>query len=111
MQEVLDWAHKHALREDIRCSKLGEVEKDQSDLRFGEIVKHLDRKAKLFFRIIVRKGMNQLMLLDDKRHNDLLDICIHCVRVGEKYYDVNFYLSAVLLGQLKRKVSLSEDVV
>ena len=111
MQEVLDWAHKHALREDIRCSKLGEVEKDQSDLRFGEIVKHLDRKAKLFFRIIVRKGMNQLMLLDDKRRNDLLDICIHCVRVGEKYYDINFYLSAALLGQLKRKFSLSEDVV
>lgn len=111
MRAVLGWAHKHALRKDIRCSKLGEVEQDRSDLKFEDIVKHLDRKAKLFFRIIVRKGMNRLMLLDGKKRDDLLDICIHCVQIGEKYYYVNLYLSAVLLGQLRRKFSLSEDII
>ena len=59
----------------------------------------------------MRKGMNRFMLLDDKKRADLLDIGVHCVHIDKKEYFINFYLRATLLGQLKRKFSLSEDIV
>ncbi|HPB68976.1 MAG TPA: hypothetical protein PKU74_08745, partial [Candidatus Omnitrophota bacterium] len=71
----------------------------------------VDRKAKGFFRIIVRKGMNEMLRLDKGKQQDLLDICIFSVRVGEKDYYMNFYLSAGLLGALKRKFPMSEGIV
>ena len=54
MKEVLRWAHKRALRADIVYSNSGEVKHYPSEMDFESILEHVDRTAKLFFRIIVR---------------------------------------------------------
>ena len=81
MRAVLDWAHKRALREDIRCRDIGNNGRDKypSDRKFEEIVGYFNREAKMFFRIIVRKGMNRILLIDDKGDADLIDIVAHCI--------------------------------
>jgi len=111
MRAVLEWAHKRALREDIRYEDIGGgLEKHPSDKKFEDIVSHIDRDSKGFFRIIVRKGFNRWMALDDAKKSDILDIGIHCVEIGAKYYHINFYLSATLLGQLRRKFPVTEHL-
>lgn len=69
MRAVLDWAHKCALREDIRCRDIAGngIDKYPSDRRFEEIVGNFNRESKLFFRIIVRKGLNRFMVIDRKK--------------------------------------------
>ena len=57
MRAVLEWARKRALRKDIRCEEIGSWEKHPSDRNFEDIVSHIDRYAKSFFRII-GKNMN-----------------------------------------------------
>lgn len=110
MRAVLEWAHRRALREDIRCAEIDEVEKYPSDRGFSDIMTHIRRDDKNFFRIILRKGMNRFMALDNKKESDILDICIHCVKIGSKFYYINLYLSSTLLGNLKRKFSLTEHI-
>mgnify|MGYP001599197213 CR=1 FL=1 len=63
----------------------------------------------MFFRIIVRKGMNRILLIDDKGDADLIDIVAHCIPVAGKEYFINCYLSSALLGQLKRRFALTEQ--
>ena len=111
IKAVLEWAHKRALREDIRYKNPGGVDAYPSDREFLNILRHVDRSAKMFFRIIVRKGINEMMRLDDKKQNDLIDICLFSVRVDDKAYDMNFYLSGRLLEALKRKFLVSERIV
>ena len=77
---------------------------------FEDIVKHFNREAKMFFRIIVRKGMNRILLLDDKKQADLIDIVAHDVRVADKEYFINCYLSSSLLVRMKRRFALTEQV-
>jgi hypothetical protein len=55
--------------------------------------------------------MNKLMRWDDKKQNDILDICLFNVSTGGKKYYMNFYLSAGLLMALKRKFLLSEKII
>lgn len=110
MRAVLEWAHRRALREDIRCAEIGEVEKYPSDRGFSDIAAHIGREDKNFFRIILRKGMNRFMALDNKKQSDILDICIYCVKIGSKFYYINLYLSSALVGKLKRKFSLTERI-
>ena len=112
MRAVLDWAHKHALREDIRCRDIGGngIDKYPSDRKFEDIVVHFNREAKMFFRIIVRKGLNRVLLMDDKKYADLIDIVAHDVRVAEKEYFINCYLSSTLLCQMRRRFALTEQM-
>lgn len=110
MRAILEWAHKCALREVIRCEEIGEVERYLSDRDFSDIVAHIGREDKNFFRIILRRGMNRFMALDNKKESDILDIGIHCVKIGTEYYYINLYLSGTLLGKLKRKFSLTEQI-
>ncbi len=111
MRAVLGWAHKHALREDIRCrERVGGIDKYSSDRKFDDIIGHFNRESKLFFRIIVRKGLNRFMAIDRKKHADLIDIGVHCVRIEDKEYFINCYLSSTLLGRMKRRFALTENV-
>jgi len=111
IKAVLEWAEKRALHENIRYRIGGGVDFYPSDMEFAEILRYVDRSAKLFFRIIVRKGMNEMMRFDDKKKKDLLDIGLFSVSAGGKKYYMNFYLSAGLLGALKRKFPVSEKIV
>lgn len=111
MRVVLDWAHERALREDLRCRDVGSsgINKYPSDRKFEEIVRHFSRESKMFFRIILRKGLNRFLAIDDKKHIDLIDVGVHCVRIAEKKYFINCYLSSDLLGQMKRRFVLTEQ--
>ena len=100
-----------ALREDIRYKESGGVDSYPAEMEFVDILRHLDRSAKLFFRVIVRKGMNEMLRLDNKKQKDLIDVCLFSVSIGDKHYDMNFYLSASQLGTLKRKFPVSEEIV
>jgi hypothetical protein len=112
MRAVLDWAHKRALREDIRYRDIGDngIDKYPSERKFEEIVGHFSHESKMFFRIIVRKGLNRFLVIDDKKHADLLDIVAHGVQVAGKEYFINCYLSSALLGQMKRRFALTEHI-
>lgn len=110
MRSVLKWAHGHALRKDIRYRIGGGIEEHPTDIPFEDIVSRIGRNSKNSFRIVVRKGMNKMMVLDKTQQPDLLDICIHCVDIKSKAYLVNLYLSGSLLGQLKRRFAVTEHV-
>ena len=110
IRAVLQWAQKRALKSDIRCRNLGEIGECPPEMDFENILRDIDRKAKLFFRIVVRKGMNDMLHLDSKKRRDLLGLCIS-VWAGKKEYDVVFYLGVGSLGSLKRKFSMSEEIV
>ena len=69
-----------------------------SDRKYEDIAPHIGRKAKLFFRIIVRKGMNRFMQLDDKKRVDLLDIGVHCVHIDDKKYFIVLETESFLHG-------------
>ena len=111
IKTVLEWAQKRALRQDIRYKEGGGVDSYPSEMKFADILRHVDRSAKLFFRIIVRKGMNEMLRLDNKKQKDLIDVCLFSVSIGDKRYDMNFYLSASQIETLKRKFSVSENIV
>ncbi len=108
MRAVLDWAHKRALREDICCRDAGGngIDKYPSDRKFEEIVGYFSRESKMFFRIIVRKGLNRFLAIDDKSYADLIDVVAHSVRAEGKEYFINCYLSSALLSQMKRRFAL-----
>lgn len=110
MRSVLEWAHRHALRKDIRYKIGGGIEEYPTDISFDDIVSRIGRNSKNFFRIIVRKGMNKMMALDKTTQPDLLDICIHCVDIKSKSYRINLYLSGNMLGQLKKRFALTEHI-
>jgi hypothetical protein len=110
MRSILEWAHSHALRKDIRYKIGGSIKEYPSDIPFEAIVSRLGRDSKKFFRIIVRKGMNKMLLLDKTKQSDLLDVCVYCVDIKSKSYRVNLYLSGNLLGQLKRRFAVTEHV-
>jgi len=105
MKEVLRWAHKRALRADIRCKDPGLIPEYPSEIGFDSILRHVDRKAKGFFRIIVRKGMNEMLRLDKGKQQDLLDICI-IFRAGRGERLLHELLSECwIVGGFKAQVS------
>ena len=110
MKEALQWAHKRALRTDICYSNIGDVNHYPSDIDFDSILKQVDKKSTVFFRIVVRRGLNEMFQADSADQQDLLGLFIS-VWVDKKEYDVCLYLSTGLLGSLRRKFPMGENIV
>lgn len=83
-----------------------------SDKPFEEVVRHVNRKSKAYFRVILRKDRNWFLLLTDDLHiEDMLEIGIRGVEIdGEEYFTFS-YLKKEMLSKLRRKFLLSEDIV
>lgn len=105
---VFEWAHKNALRTDISYLDVSESFRRQSSTKgFEEVINHMDRKAKPYFRIIIRRNFNWFLLLTDKKHiEDLIEIAIRGIEIDSKEYFIQCFLRKELIKQLKRKFAL-----
>jgi len=113
VRAVLNWAHKRAMRTDIFSSDTAkDVRKDYSDKPFEDVVRQINGKSKSYFRVILRKDRNWYLLLTDKLHiEDMLEIGIRGVEIDGEEYFIHSYLKKEMLSKLRRKFSLSEDIV
>lgn len=109
IRSVFKWAHKYALRTDISCLDVSrDFRRRFSAKGFEEIVNHIDRKAKPYFRIIIRRNFNWFLLLTDKKHiEDLIEIAIRGIEIDSKEYFIQCFLKKELIKQLKYKFALS----
>jgi hypothetical protein len=113
IKAVLIWANERAMRTDVDCSDRAKmIRRQHSDKPFEEVVRHINRGSKAYFRIILRKDRNWFLLLTDKLHiEDMLEIGICGVEVdGEEYFTFS-YLKKEMLRKLRRKFLLKEDVI
>lgn len=110
IRSVFEWAHKHALRTDISYLDVSRTLRRQASTKgFEKIVNHIDRKAKPYFRIIIRRDFNWFLLLTDKKHiEDLIEIAIRGIEIDSKEYFIQCFLKKELIKQLKHKFELEE---
>jgi len=107
---VFKWAHKHVLRTDISYLDVSrDFGRQPSTKTLEEIVNHINREAKPYFRIIIRRDFNWFLLLTDKKHTeDLIEIAIRGIEIDSKEYFIQCFLKKELLKKLKRKFMLFE---
>lgn len=109
IRSVFEWVHKHALRTDISYLDVSrDFRRQPSTKGFEEIVNHINRKSKSYFRIILRKDFNWFLFLTDKKHiEDLIEIAIRGIEIDCKEYFIQCFLKKELVEQLKRKFVVS----
>lgn len=110
IRSVFEWARKYAIKTDISCLDVSrDFSRRPSAKRFEEIVNLINRKAKPYFRIIIRMDFNWFLLLTDKKHiEDLIEIGIRGIEIDSGEYFIQCFLKKELLKQLKRKFALVE---
>ena len=113
VRAVLNWARKRAMRTDVYCSDTAKmVRKQSSDRPFEDVMRYINREARSYFRIILRKNRNWFLLLTDKLHiEDMLEIGIRGVEIDGEEYFIHSYLKKEILSKLRRKFLLREDIV
>lgn len=110
IRSVFEWTNKHALKTFISyldvtksCSRIS------SDKELGEVVNLINRKAKPYFRIILRSNFNWFLILTEEKHiEDVVEVFIRGIEIDSKEYFIQCYLEKELLRKLKRNFMLAE---
>ena len=106
---LFEWAHKRAMRTDVYFWGKNDTKKYPAEETFEQVIGYINRKAKPYFRVILRKNQNWFLLLSDKKHlEDLIEICIRGIDIGPKEYFVRCFMKKELLPELKKKYSLKQ---
>jgi len=109
VRAVLEWAHKHAMKTAIDyldCSK--SFSRQSSDMAFHEVLELIDKKSAPYFRIILRKNFNWFGILSTDAHvEDVIEIGIRGITVGEKEIFIFSYLKKELFDDLEKQFKLS----
>ncbi len=109
IRNLFEWGHKHAMRSDVYFWEDTNLAKRPAEETFGEVLGYINRGAKPFFRVILRKNMNWFLLLSNKRRlEDLVEIGIRGIDVGAKEYFVRCFLKKEWMPALKKKFSLEQ---
>jgi hypothetical protein len=109
-KEILLWAHKRAMKTEVDSSDSARmIRRTHSDKPFEEVVRHVDRKAREYFRVILRRDRNWFMILTNDLHiEDMVEVGIRGVEIdGEEYFTFS-YLKKEMLDRLKKKFPLKE---
>jgi len=107
---VLGWANRHALRTDISFrDNSGFSGRKPADKTFEEVVSHVGRRAKSYFRVILRRNQNWFLLLTDKKHiEDIVEIGIGGVEIGTNEYFIHCFLKKEFVNPLRKKFRLTD---
>ena len=109
IRDLFELGHKHAMRTDVYFWEDSNLDKRPAEETFEEVMGYINRGAKSFFRIILRKNWNWYLLLSDKkRFDDFIEICIRGIDVGSKEYFVRCFLKKELMSTLKKKFPLEQ---
>ena len=109
IRSLFEWGHKHAMRSDVYFWENTNLAKRPAEETFEEVLGYINRNAKPFFRVILRKDMNWFLLLTRKKHSeDLIEICIRGIDVGPKEYFVRCFLKKEWMPALKKKFPLEQ---
>lgn len=110
IRSIFEWANKHALKTHISCLEVSKSwSRIPSSKSFDDVVDFINRQAKPYFRIVLRKNMNWFAVLAEERHiEDVIEIAIRGIEIDEKEYFIQCYLKKELLGRLKSKFAVTE---
>lgn len=109
VRDLFEWGHKHAMRTDVYFWEDTNLDKRPAKETFEEVVGYINREAKSYFRVILRKNWNWFLLLSNKKHfEDFIEICIRGIDVGSKEYFVRCFLKKELMPNLKKRFPLEQ---
>lgn len=109
VKDILIWADNNGICTyvtmlDIQKFGCGRV---KSDKDFNAVLNLIDRSASGYLRIILRKKMNLFGILYDKKViEDILEVAIRGIDVGNKEYFIMIYLEPQFLTKLSKSYSL-----
>lgn len=106
IRDVILWADKNGFRTDVTMLDVRvSVGRVNSDKDFNTVFGLINVKAKLYFRIILRKNMNLFGYLYDKAvTGDLLQIAVRGIDIDRKEYFIFVYLNITLSVSIKIRV-------
>ena len=111
IKEVLLWAEKHAKRITVRKENIySGRERIDCDVPVRTIVGNIKRDDKNLFRIVLRRGLNEFLLIPDINSKDILDIGISCVNIDGKFHYLNMYVDRVKMPTLRKRFKLTEEL-
>ncbi|MFH1846939.1 MAG: hypothetical protein ABH869_05225 [Candidatus Omnitrophota bacterium] len=111
IKEVLLWAEKHAKRITVRKEDIySGRERIDCDVPVRTIAGNIKRDDKNLFRIVLRRGLNEFLLIPDIKSKDILDIGISCINVDGKFYYLNMYVDGSKVLELRKEFKLTEEV-
>ena len=70
IRDLFEWGYKHAMRTDVYFWENTNLDKRPAEETFEEVMGYINRKAKPYFRVILRKNWNWYLLLSDKKRFD-----------------------------------------
>ncbi len=109
IRDLLKWGHKHAMRTDVDFRDSSNLDKCPAAETFEEVLGYINRRAKPYLRVILRKNWNWYLLLSNKKHfEDFIEIGIRGIDVGPKEYFVRCFLKKELMPGLRKKFSLEQ---
>ena len=108
IKDILSWANKNGLRTEVTMLDVyvsaGRI---KSDKDFLTVLNLVNRSAKTYFRIILRKNMNLFLILYNRKViRDVLEIGIRGIDVESKEYFIMIYLKKEFLKNLSRKYDI-----
>ena len=108
IKNILSWANKNGLRTEVTMLDVyvsaGRI---KSDKDFQTVLSLVNRSAKTYFRIILRKNMNLFLILYNRKViRDVLEIAIRGIDVDSKEYFIMIYLKKEFLKNLSRKYDI-----
>ena len=93
IRALFEWGHKRAMGTDVYFWEDTNMDKRPAEETFEEVIGYINRNAKPYFRVILRKNWNWYLLLSNKkRFDDFIEICIRGIDVGSKEYFVRCFL-------------------
>ena len=106
---LFEWSHQRAMRTDVYFWETDNLDKRPAEETFEEVIGYIDRNAKSYFRVILRKNWNWYLLLSDKKHfEDFIEICVRGIDVGSKEFFVRCFLKKEWMPTLKKKFLLEQ---
>ncbi len=110
VKEILNWAKNNSLKLEVDMLVRGQLARIPSDKSFDEVLGLLNTEDLPYFRIILRKDMNLYGILYDDLHiDDILEIGIRGIDVGEKEYFIFIYLDKKHLKELMKRYKFKAD--
>ncbi len=108
IRSILEWTNKNSLRTEVSCLEASKsFQRHVADKSLNEILDHVSRSAKPFFRVILRKNFNWFLTLSGKRHiEDVIEVGLRGVDIGHKEYFIQCFLKKELLVDLRKKFRL-----
>ncbi|MCB4791934.1 MAG: hypothetical protein LHV68_08605 [Elusimicrobia bacterium] len=110
IKDILLWADEHGKLTSVTMLKANDgLRRIKSDKKFNEVLKLINSKTGLFFRIILRNKMNLFLLLYNKKViRDMVEIFVRGIDVDSKEYFIMILMENEYLSLLQEKYVLKK---